>query len=217
MVVLTIVTKKNGETFFFDEPLPKVYFMKLVSCSLYNSWYNLSTDGIIRAVPDKNKQYNILTVPAGHHSHQTLVDYFNQDKRVAIGAAFTINGGFYFLSNTEKVQFIDGFVDLFSSVSTKDQKTWFFGGFKTNSYFIHCDLIDKEENYFNTKKSDLLAKFDVRGKPYEKITYDASPQQPFRDCSTDSNVTSITLSVRDQDGLLFDFKDMPLEFVLEIK
>ena len=56
----------------------------------------------------------------------------------------------------------------------------------------------------------------MKGKSYEKVTYDASPQQSLRDCSTDSHVNSITLSVRDQDGELFDFNGLPLEFVLEI-
>ena len=45
---------------------------------------------------------------------------------------------------------------------------------------------------------------------------DTSLQFPFRDCSTDSHISSITLSVRDQDGELFDFKGMPIEFQLEI-
>ena len=85
-----------------------------------------------------------------------------------------------------------------------------------STYFIHCDLIDKNKNFLYTKKSDLLATFDVKGKPYEKVSYDASPQQPLRDCSTDSHVKSITLSVRDQDGVLFDFNGLPLNFVLEI-
>ena len=84
------------------------------------------------------------------------------------------------------------------------------------AYFIHCDLIDRNNNLFNGKRSDLLAKFDVRGKPYEKVRYDASSQQTFRDCSTDSHVNSITLRVGDQDGELFDFKGMPIEFELEI-
>ena len=67
-----------------------------------------------------------------------------------------------------------------------------------SAYFIHCDLIDINYNFFNNKKSDLLAKIDVRGKAYEKVRYDASPQQPIRDCSTSSHVSSITISVRDQ-------------------
>ena len=84
------------------------------------------------------------------------------------------------------------------------------------AYFIGWDLIDENNNQFNGKRSDLLAKLDVRGKPYEKVSYHASPQQPFRDCSTDSHVNSITLSIRNQSGELFDFNNMPMEFELEI-
>ena len=47
------------------------------------------------------------------------------------------------------------------------------------AYFIHCDLIVKNKNLFNGKKSDILGKFDVRGKPYEKFSYHAFPRQPF--------------------------------------
>ena len=80
----------------------------------------------------------------------------------------------------------------------------------TTAYFINCDLIDGNNNLFNRKRAKLLAKFDVTGKTYQKVRYDASPQQPIRDCSTDSHVNSITLNVRDQDGELFDFKGMPI-------
>ena len=34
---------------------------------------------------------------------------------------------------------------------------------KPTSYFIHCDLIDRNYNFFNNKKSDLLGKIDVKG------------------------------------------------------
>ena len=45
MVVLTIVTQNNGDTVYFDSPLPKVHFMKLLSCSLYNSWDTIKKGG----------------------------------------------------------------------------------------------------------------------------------------------------------------------------
>jgi len=38
------------------------------------------------------------------------------------------------------------------------------------TYFVHCDLIDKEKNLFNGKKSDVLARFDITGKPFEKVS-----------------------------------------------
>ena len=78
-----------------------------------------------------------------------------------------------------------------------------------STYFIHCNLIDKNQNFLNNNKSDLLAKSDIKGKPYEKVSNDSSPQQPFRDCSTDSHVNSITVSVRNHDGELFDFNGFP--------
>jgi hypothetical protein len=84
------------------------------------------------------------------------------------------------------------------------------------TYFVHCDLIDKEKNLFNGKKSSLLAKFDVKGKPYEKVTYLSSPQEVFRECSTDKSVSGITLSVKDYNGELFDFKGFDMEFELEL-
>ena len=51
-----------------------------------------------------------------------------------------------------------------------------------SAYFIHCDLIDKNKNLFNGKRSDLLAKFDVRGKPYMKNSAIFLPQIKF--CAT---------------------------------
>ena len=84
------------------------------------------------------------------------------------------------------------------------------------TYFIHCDLVDKQKNLFNGKMSDIAARFDIKGKPHEKVHYIASAQQPSRPCSTGEFVNSITISVKDSDGELFDFKGFPLEFVLEI-
>jgi len=84
------------------------------------------------------------------------------------------------------------------------------------TYFIHCDLLDKTKNFLNGKRSDVLAKFDIKGLPYAKVSYDSTPQQVLCDCSTDAHVNSITVSVKDEDGKLFDFKGLSLEFELEI-
>ena len=37
-----------------------------------------------------------------------------------------------------------------------------------DSYFIHCDLIDSEQNLLNGKPSSVLARLDVKGTSYEK-------------------------------------------------
>ena len=85
-----------------------------------------------------------------------------------------------------------------------------------SAYFVHCDLIDPTKNFFNGKRSDILAKFDIRGMPYGKFTYPSLPQEALRECSTGKEVKQITLSVKDESGEMFDFKGLPLEFILEI-
>jgi len=85
-----------------------------------------------------------------------------------------------------------------------------------SAYFVHCDLIDTTKNFFNGKRSDVFAKFDIRGLPYDKVCYFSLPQEALRECSTDRHVNGITLSVKDESGELFDFKGLPLEFVLEL-
>ena len=86
-----------------------------------------------------------------------------------------------------------------------------------STYFIHCDLVDKRQNLVNGKPSTVLAKFDLRGKPFEKVYYQTAQQHVLRDTSTgDYDVKSLTISVRDEKGELFDFNGMPLEFEVEI-
>ena len=86
-----------------------------------------------------------------------------------------------------------------------------------STYLIHCDLIDKRQNLLNGKPSTVLARFNIRGQPFAKIHYQTAQQHVLRDTSTgDYDVNSITISVRDEKGNLFDFNGQPLELELEI-
>ena len=85
-----------------------------------------------------------------------------------------------------------------------------------NAYLIRCDLDDKEQNLLNGSPSSLLAWFDIKGDPHEKINYQTTQANVLRDNSTDEYVNSVTISVRDESSKLFDFNDHPLEFELEM-
>ena len=217
MVVLTIVTQKNGETILFDEPIPQVHFMKLISCSLYNSWYTLKREGsAVLGDEKKDVSVSVGRIPAGHYDLESIAKeikglferyrYFDLDTKInnSFGQLEIINTG------AKPINLDRDLAELFGVGRRLYQKTIVKYLRYPTSYFIHCDLIDRNFNFVNNKKSELLAKIDVRCKAYEKVRYDASPQQPIRDCSTSSHVNSITINVRDQDGELFDFKDMPL-------
>ena len=224
MVVLTIVAQKNGETIFFNEPLPKVHFMRLVSCSLYNSWHNLTRVGTMTV---KASGAALVSIPQGHYTVESIskeikTSYDSLSTFVSPGIQIETNKPNSVLKIT-RLTLIESEIQVSHALARLIGSSIALGKFtytkKLNSpsaYFIHCDLIDKNQNFINNKKSDLLARFDIKGKPYEKVNYDASPQQPLRYCSTDSHVNSITVGVRDQDGELFDFKGLPLEFQLEI-
>ena len=46
-----------------------------------------------------------------------------------------------------------------------------------NTYIIHCDLIDRDENLFNGNKrgeapiSSIVVVFDIIGKPFKRVSY----------------------------------------------
>ena len=87
-----------------------------------------------------------------------------------------------------------------------------------STYFIHCDLMNKRQNLLNGKPSTVLARLDLRGKAFEKVHYQTAQRHVLRDTSTgDYDVNSLTISVQDENGNLFDFNGQPLEFELEIK
>ena len=75
MVVLTIVTQKNGETIFFDEPIPEVHFMKLISLSLYNSWDTLKKEGsAVLGDEKRDPSVSVGRIPTGHYNLESMAE-----------------------------------------------------------------------------------------------------------------------------------------------
>ena len=221
MVVLTIVTQKNGETIYFDEPIPQVHFMKLISCSLYNSWHTLKREGSAALGDEKVPSLSVSKIPPGHYNLQAvakLIDgLFEKYQYRQLETVMNTPLGVLEIKNpgAKKITLDRDLANLLGINRVLGLTTHVKNLRYPTTYFIDCNLIDTQQNFFNNKRSHLLAKLDVRGKPYE-VSYEASPQQPLRDCSTDSHVRSITVSVRNENGELFDFRGLPLEFELEI-
>ena len=239
MVVLTIVTQKNGETVYFNEPIPQVHYMRLVSCSLYNSWHNLTRVGTLT-----NRQTGepVATVPEGNYNFTSLANELrksfkdinpsglkmeistntpNSVMKIRTTIARPVlqqQSSIPLKPNTNNID-ISVSHDLARLMGTGIQLRTVSYIKKLNTpsaYFVHCDLIDPTQNFFNGNRSDILAKFDIRGLPYGKFTYPSLPQEALRECSTGQEVKQITLSVKDESGEMFDFKGLPLEFILEI-
>ena len=217
MVLLTVVTTSNPHTLYFDHPIEKPNYIRLLSASLYNSWYNLKEEAVIYAT-DPNRSLEVKLLP-GYYTIDSLVKKFNDlssnnpkfritaSAHTPVGSMIINNGNTRFshgllqLLGIQKLSFIT-FVKQLTSPTT---------------YFMHCNLIDKRQNLFNGKPSTVLARFDVRGKPFEKVHYQTPQPHVLRETdSGDYDVNSITLSVKDEKGNLFDFNNHPLEFEVEI-
>ena len=217
MVLLTVVTTSNPHTLYFDHPIEKPNYIRLLSASLYNSWNTLKEEATIYAT-DPNRTLEVKLLP-GHYTIDSLVKEFNDlnannTKFRITASAHTPVGSM--IINNGNTRFSNGLLQLLGI-----QKLSFITFAKRltapSTYFVHCDLIDKRQNLLNGKPSTVLARLDVRGKPFEKVHYQTPQPHVLRDTdSGDYDVNSITLSVKDEKGNLFDFNNQTLEFEVEI-
>ena len=229
MVLLTVVTTSNPHTLYFDHPIEKPNYIRLLSASLYNSWYNLAENGTMSVRRAQGGQSSgagsptYVSITAGHYTPESMAKAITEafkkenidiavETRTSLGVMNILNPKntyLFTLSNNLKTLFgVSLQVNSNILVRRFDSK---------NSYFIHSDLVDKRQNLLNGKPSTLFAKLDVKGQPYTKITYQAIQPHVLRDTdSGDYDVNSITISVQDEKGNLFDFNGMPLEFEVEI-
>ena len=221
MVLLTIVTKSNPYTLYFDHAIEKPSYIRLLSTSLYNSWNNLKEEASIEvADPNRTARANLLP---GHYTINALVNEFNNlfivnknNPKFALSAIANTPVSSMTIFTQKNVTFSNNLLKLLGIkrvVLVTFVKQLNF----TITCFLHCDLIDKRQNLLNEKPSTVLAKFDIRGQPFERVHYQTPQQHVLRDTATgDYDVNSLTISVRDEKGNLFDFNDRPLEFELEI-
>ena len=221
MVLLTIVTTSNPHTLYFDHPIEKPSYIRLLSTSIYNSWYNLKKSGAISTLPDGNGSSSVISFQPGNYTVDSLVDEFafiKQNKpRMDITARVNMPVGLIVINNPKNISFSANLVELFGVNPALNPITIIKQLNSPITYFIHCDLIDKRQNLLNGKPSTVLARFDIRGKPFERVHYQTAQQHVLRDTSTgDYDVNSITISVKDEKSNLFDFNGQPLEFELEI-
>ena len=156
MVVLTIVAQKNGETVYFDEPIPQVHYMRLVSCSLYNLWHNLKRVGVLNS---DSAGIRIAEIPQGHYNLISLVkelkSNFSDRAKQAIKLQIetdNLNSRLKIINPVHDTYPIDVSHALANLMGTSTQlgaKTYVKKLNTPSVYFIHCDLIDPKNNFFN--------------------------------------------------------------------
>ena len=169
-------------------------------------------------VDDPNGTREAKLLP-GHYTADALVKEFNDlsanNKKFVITAKAHTSLGVMII-NGGNTRFSHGLLQLFG-IKKVLPITFVKRLTSPSTYFVHCNLINKRQNLLNGKPSTVLARFDIRGQAFEKVHYQTPQQHVLRDTdSGDYDVNSITLSVKDENGNLFDFNNQPLEFEVEI-
>ena len=194
MVLLTIVTTSNPHTVYFDHDIAKPNYIRILSASMYNSWYNLADNGLMSvrlSHAGGNSQISgggsstYVSITSGFYTPETMAktitDAF-KEKNINIAVdTRTSYGVMNILNPKNKYTFTlpDNLKALFGVVSQVNSNILVRKFNSNDSYFVHCNLIDREQNLLNGKASSVLARLDVKGTSYEKITYQTAQQHFF--------------------------------------
>ena len=222
MVLLTVVTNFNPHTLYFDHPIKKPSYIRLLSASLYNSWYNLKQNASIVHLDLTTNKTMTRTLSKGYYTLKQLAKEMKEAfEAYKVHLNIDLNNPFSGMlvhnPNNVDIRVTQNLADLLDIKADLKGRVDIKRLTSPSTYFVHCDLIDKRQNLLNGKPSTVLARFDIRGQPFERVHYQTPQQHVLRDTdSGDHDVNSITLSVQDENGNLFDFNGMPLEFEVEI-
>ena len=227
MTILTIITNSNDVIIYFENPLERGFeYIRLISCSLYNSWYNLKERGEIGFVGGRDITTTRI-IPPGNYTLSSigkkLQEIFADE---AVEVKFDDAKGPIVIENlhNRKINFDRDLTFLLGlkanikedSRTRLKRQTVINRLASFNNYLIHCDLMDKEENLFNGKPSTILACFDISGKSFERVEY--SPKDiTMKKITSGKYISSIRITVTDENGELIDFNNLPLRFEIEIK
>ena len=118
MVLLTIVTTSNPYTLYFDHALAKPNYIRLLSASMYNSWY-LKENAAVSSLPDGNGSTSRLIVLPGYYTIDSLAEEFNNMKNIKSNLDLTaytnMSTGSMVINNPNNVRFSKNVVKLLNA------------------------------------------------------------------------------------------------------
>ena len=221
MVLLTVVTTSNPHTLYLDHPIEKPSYIRLLSASLYNSWYNLKSNAALVYLDLSTNGSVTKIISQGHYTLEQLADKIKgafAAHKVDLKTELNTPRSVMTIHNTKEVsiQLSQNLSELLGIDPDLKRVVYVTRLHSPTTYFVHCDMMHKKQNLLNGKPSTVLARFNILGKPFEKVLYQTPQPHVLLETDSGAYVNSITLSVKDENGNLFDFNDQPLEFEVEI-
>ena len=151
MTILTIITNANDVIIYFENPLERGFeYIRLISCSLFDSWYNLKEKGEIGFVGERDITTTRIIAPGNYTLSsigKKLQEIFADE---AVEVKFDDAKGPIVIENlhNRKINF-DRDLTFLLGLGSGNQRERLkkqavinrLASF--NNYFIHCDLMDK--------------------------------------------------------------------------
>ena len=224
MTVLTIITNSNDHSVYFEKTFERGFeYIRLIKSSLYNSWKKLKERGEIGFV-DNSGITTTKIIPPGNYTLSSigkkLQEIFADE---GIEVKFDDANGPIVIENplNRKVLFDRDLTFLLGLNAGNPRErlrkqTVINRLVSFNNYFINCDLMDKDENLFNGKPSTILACFGIVGKSFERVEY-STKEITMKKITSGKYISSVRITVMDENGELIDFNNFPLRFEIEIK
>ena len=115
MVVSTIIADSNDHTVRFKDLLGKSSYIRLMSCSHYNSWYNLKRRGKV-SVFDRQNNASVKMISSGKYTLESLAK--------ALGKILSEEKGFKVTMNCQEPVWKGKLFSTESCVTKNSTKEW---------------------------------------------------------------------------------------------
>ena len=115
MVVSTIIADSNDHTVRFKDLLGKSSYIRLMSCSHYNSWYNLKRRGKV-SIFDRQNNASVKMISSGKYTLESLVK--------ALGKILSEEKGFKVTMNCREPVWKGKLFSTESCVTKNSTKEW---------------------------------------------------------------------------------------------
>ena len=115
MVVSTIIADSNDHTVRFKDPLGKSSYIRLMSCSHYNSWYNLKRRGKV-SIFDRQNNASVKMISSGKYTLESLAK--------ALGKILSEERGFKVTMNCREPVWKGKLFSTESCVTKNSTKEW---------------------------------------------------------------------------------------------
>ena len=194
-MIVFLNSDQNPFTTYLNPPI-KAHKVRLISCSLYNSWHNLIGGEV-------TKKGTAHKIPDSHYTPQTLAkELAKHDVTLTTGLPHE-----WKLTIPQQGQYsLNLPINVLLGTDVVNKRIVYHWNVPSN-YEIHCDLV---YTYENGSRSNVMAKFPPKGNPFDLVEYrPISLEYDICDLVTEVN---ITIKV---DGKTVNFNGRQISLVLE--